>query len=446
MFGLAAVSCTIDPDATPNTPDIAVESSDSTTQGGDVRSSDGTQDSEGTSAGNQAGGGDTTGVTGSAGTAGTGADSGAATEGGGSQGSAGGTDTGTNTAMTTTTDTTSDTTTECAKVEANFTAVIPSIYVLVDRSGSMARAVDGTERPPAGQSRWEIVERTLVEEGAAADPDSGGVVYRMQSKAKFALATYTATGSTCPAMAYSESGAADELPKINNWEGVRDQLADGGPGGTTPSSEAIDWVWQKIKANNDPNRILVFASDGDPWYSGDQCIDYPFPDSVTATDNYARVVEVVREMHKEKIKTFVISVGAQTSVPGMDAVARAGVGVTSGMSPGDAGYPDNPNEGGSQTDRYFFSGTSSNLIEQAFESVITGARPCKFELEGKLNDQATSGEVKINGELKTFNDPDGWRINSPTEIELLGASCTQVRSDPDVELKVSFSCGVFQPG
>lgn len=445
LLGLAAMSCTINPDATPNQPEIATDQSDgATTDGGGVRSSDGTSpDTDGTATqatgGGQASGG-TQGETSGSGS-GSQSDTGAGTQ-GSSQGSS-------DTTATTGTDTTSssDTETECARVEANFTAVVPSIYVLVDRSGSMAWSLPGGGSSTDTVSRWNAVKTTLIEEADPAVPDSGGVVYRMQDKAKFALATYTSSESTCPIMHFSESGAADELPKLNNWSGVKARLDAAGPGGGTPSSEGIDWVWQKIKENNDPNRILVFASDGDPsYYEGTRCEGYSFSGNLGSFGRYARVVKVVEAMHAENIKTFVISVGDGASADRLDDVARAGVGVTDSMNPADAGYPSNPNKGASKSDDYFFAGTDAGKLQEAFESVIMGARPCKFELEGTLTSVGSSGEVKINGELKQLDDPNGWQINSMTEIELLGDSCEQIRSDPNVDLKVSFSCEVFQPG
>lgn len=444
ILGLAAMSCTITADITPNLGAAETEQSDDETgEESGVRSSDGTKDSGSDGTDETDGTGETK-------------DSGGATGDGSSTGDVSdpGVDTTASASLSSDetnmtsmgTVTTSDTTSECAKVEANFTAVIPSIYILVDRSGSMNWGVDGKKPVPAYQSRWEIVERTLVEEGDLLDPDSGGVVYRMQSKAKFALATYT-NNSKCPEMHYSETGATDYLPKLDNWSAVRNRLAAKGPGGGTPSSEAIDSVWRKMKASKDPNRILVFASDGDPSYgNGTGCPGYDFSPGVTASNPYHRVVEVVEEMYKDNIKTFVIMVGSAAQASGMDAIARAGLGVVPGMNEDDAGYPENPNEGEGKSARYFFAGTDAKKIESAFEAVITGARPCKFELEGRLSALGSTGEVLVNGNPKVLNDPDGWRINSLTEIELLGDACKEIRTDPNVDLKVSFSCEAFQPG
>lgn len=459
MFGLAAVSCTIDADVNSNPPEIAADQSDSASGGG-VRNTDGTTDGNGaltgTTDGNAGGGAGTD--TAAANSAG-GTDSAAASAGtdgtAGTQGGTDGTGSDTNTETMTTSDTSSDTTTACAKVEANFTAVIPTIYVLVDRSGSMKVGLPNMTTGVT-ESRWDVVKSTLVEEGDPADSATGGVVYRMQGKAKFALATYTSnglTGTNCPNMAFSEAGAMpNELPKLNNWAGVKAQLDAAGPSGGTPSSEAIDWVWKKIKESDDPNRILVFASDGDPSYgtSGgvqiEGCTDYSFSADVASYNRYDRVVKVVEAMHADKIKTFVISVGSGASAARLNEVALAGVGVTDSMNTSDPNYPENPNQGATVDDDYFFAGTDSGLIQKAFESVITGARPCKFELEGRLNALGSNGEVKINGVEKVLNDPNGWKINSVTEIELVGDACKQVRSDPNVDLKVSFSCDVFQPG
>jgi hypothetical protein len=44
-----------------------------------------------------------------------------------------------------------------------------------------------------------------------------------------------------------------------------------------------------------------------------------------------------------------------------------------------------------------------------------------------------------------YDDPNGWRVNSPTEIELLGDACALIQAG-DVDVQVEFTCHAILPG
>jgi hypothetical protein len=41
--------------------------------------------------------------------------------------------------------------------------------------------------------------------------------------------------------------------------------------------------------------------------------------------------------------------------------------------------------------------------------------------------------------------PDGWRLKDEKTVELIGPSCTNFLSNPDVMLRADFPCDVFVP-
>lgn len=471
VLGLSAVSCTIDAGENPATPKLGVDDGtdeqDTGTVGlrnssaapvGDTTGSEGSSasqpgvdtDSQGQSSQDSAG------VT--------------STDGPGETSTPGGQDTTTtaptsepgnnSSSSSTSMTTTEETTTECPNVKVEFTAVIPSIYLLVDYSGSMGFDINGGQNPASNvDTRWEIVQEALI-------GSPSGVVRRMQDKAKFAMSKFSApgqTGAECPTMTHALSGPAgmeNALPKLNNLPAIEQLFAaNSNPTGYTPSGESIYAMWQEMKKNPDPNKILVFASDGDPMYpgSGTNCplsalpdAISDFPESFRQQNKKDRVVSIVEDLYEDNISTFVISVGnGQSADPThLDLVAKAGVGVTSASNTTDPDYPANPVPGAAQQDNFFFPGTSSSELYGAFESIILGSRPCKFTLEGGTVEPGheSEGTVTINGEEKTYNDPNGWKVNNGTEIELLGTSCTTVRQDTNVQLDVEFSCEAFTPG
>jgi hypothetical protein len=44
----------------------------------------------------------------------------------------------------------------------------------------------------------------------------------------------------------------------------------------------------------------------------------------------------------------------------------------------------------------------------------------------------------------TYMGKDGWRLNSPSVLELLGSACETIKSG-DHDLKILFPCGVIVP-
>ncbi|HEX9621466.1 MAG TPA: hypothetical protein VF989_15085, partial [Polyangiaceae bacterium] len=68
-----------------------------------------------------------------------------------------------------------------------------------------------------------------------------------------------------------------------------------------------------------------------------------------------------------------------------------------------------------------------------------------LSLNGTVDaNNAASGQVALDGAPLSYEDANGWRLNSPTEIELLGDACEAIKHG-DHELDISFPCGVIVP-
>ncbi len=104
-----------------------------------------------------------------------------------------------------------------------------------------------------------------------------------------------------------------------------------------------------------------------------------------------------------------------------------------GWMPGD---PDAP----------FYVPSDADAMVAAFQEIINGARSCVLTLDGAiLPGQADQGTVTVNGVEIIFDDPNGWQVNSPTEIEILGTSCEAIQ-EGNVEITVEFTCDAIVPG
>jgi hypothetical protein len=54
--------------------------------------------------------------------------------------------------------------------------------------------------------------------------------------------------------------------------------------------------------------------------------------------------------------------------------------------------------------------------------------------------------VTINGMPVTFGDPNGWRLNNPSEVEFLGSACDLIKmNDGQVSIGIKFPCSSFDP-
>jgi hypothetical protein len=59
------------------------------------------------------------------------------------------------------------------------------------------------------------------------------------------------------------------------------------------------------------------------------------------------------------------------------------------------------------------------------------------------------GVVTLNNMLVPFDDPGapevGWRLKDPSTLELVGATCTTLKTTPNANLAARFPCGTIDP-
>jgi hypothetical protein len=76
-------------------------------------------------------------------------------------------------------------------------------------------------------------------------------------------------------------------------------------------------------------------------------------------------------------------------------------------------------------------------------STIAGVRSCVFDLQGRVKIDlklADTGDVQIDGVKVPFGGNDGYRLNSETQIELLGAACQRLRLPETKKVFIDFPC------
>lgn len=299
----------------------------------------------------------------------------------------------------------------CVELEVKFEPAIPNVVLLVDQSGSMDADLGG-DGP-----RWNVLRDALLN-------STDGIVTTLEDKVRFGLALYTGpegvgpnrrdpSGETCPLLTQVDVALNNRLAiateyKPNDWKWE------------TPTGESVDIVAAKLAEMDDEGpKVIVLATDGEP----DTCAE-PNPQRGQEAS-----IDAVERAHQSGITTFVISVGNDVGEEHLRQVANAGQGLAIDVD---------------QQVRYHLANNASELAA-AFDDIVNGVRSCELSLNGVVNEaDAATGRVALDGAELVYQAADGWRLNSPTELELTGAACETIKRG-DHELDISFPCGVIVP-
>lgn len=293
----------------------------------------------------------------------------------------------------------------CAGTSLNLDKQIPTVLLLVDQSGSMNASF-------AGSDRWQVLRSSLMNPAM-------GVVNTLQSQVRFGLALYSGVRNRpCPLITSVQ-------PALNNYGAIddaypvpTDSILD-----NTPTGESIDAASTLLQGVDElGQKVIVLATDGDP----DSC---DAPNSNGSNPPREMSLEAAQRAFQAGIFTFVISVAADADQNHLRELANVG-----------QGYPRND-----AMNRLYLANDQAQLAS-AFATIIEGVRSCAFALDGTVTDGGEAqGTVTLNGALLTLNDPNGWRLSSPSTIELTGTACETVKNEKSVSLNASFPCGIVIP-
>jgi len=301
----------------------------------------------------------------------------------------------------------------CVDMKVVFTPQIPTVVMLIDQSGSMKERFDTGER-------WNVLRDALIDVNT-------GIISTLQAKVRFGLALYTSDGGfgsgaqmkTCPMI-------TPVSPALNNYAAISAVYKPDDWKGDTPTGESVAAAVKILDAVTEEGpKAIVLATDGEP----DTCAD-PNPRSTQGLEAARKLsVTAVQAAFQKQITTFVISVGNEVGETHLRAVANAGQGLAADVD---------------QTNRFYRANNQSELAS-AFDTIVNGVRSCVLALNGTVDTaNASSGSVVLDGKALGFNDPNGWKLNSPTVVELQGDACKTIKNG-DHDLKISFPCGVIIP-
>lgn len=313
----------------------------------------------------------------------------------------------------------------CADLDLQLGRVTPTVSLIVDRSTSMdARFPPGA---PAGQTRWTTLKGALLDDG---------VIQPLQSEVVFGLTMFANPGNnnTCPDL--------ETVPfALNNYDAIDAVLRPAGMFSDTPTAETIASVAGIDTAGvvqpgglaaldtGGGGKVILLVTDGDPDFCLNPGANDPTgnpSDPAAARLAQQMTVDAVKNAFEAGIKTYVMGIGQDIGEAHQQEVANVGL-----------GYP----ETGGQQAPIFRPTGKQELIDQ-LKSVVTGARSCTFTLNGNVQPgREGEGTVSLNGVPLVLNDANGWKLNTPSEIELTGEACRTVQTVIDANLSVRFPCG-----
>jgi hypothetical protein len=300
----------------------------------------------------------------------------------------------------------------CAKQDRAITRVVPTIWLVVDGSGSMNEALSQSDATP----RWDALRSALLE-------PSTGIVSQLQHQVNWGMVMYDGplpdiardpnggTASSCPRVVVVE-------PKLENFGNIDSAYPMTPLGGSTPTDKALTSVSAQlpdaaaIMDQQSAPSIVVLATDGAP---NDFCAQSLFPSDVKP-----RVIEAVKQLHAAGTQVYVISLAGQDPMLTEHLAQVAAEGGT-GKAP--------------------FVVQNKDELLQTFREILGPTLSCKVELAGEVEvSRACQGKVNLNGIELACNAANGYRVESPHMLELLGRACETYKQDALALLHAEFPC------
>ncbi len=278
----------------------------------------------------------------------------------------------------------------CPAVHFTPKPVIPSIELLLDRSGSMS----GNDISP---NRYSALRTGLT--------GSAGAVTSTQAQVYFGAALFSGDQNPCLTLTGFTAPRA-----LNNAAVIDTLIGAHSPGGQTPTADAVTKVAQDFTTNPPPAGsppIILLATDGEPNSCSGDTNQQPSIDATTAA-------------FAAGIKTYIVGLAINTGY--LQKIANAGVGQTTGNAP------------------YYTANNPAQLVA-AFNSIISGAISCDLTINQAVNPStAPNAVVTLNGTALTYMTDWSLDANGMT-IHILGAACTTLKSTPNAVVDATFPCG-----
>ena len=305
----------------------------------------------------------------------------------------------------------------CVNLDVGFEGETPTVVVLVDQSASM------DEYFPLGQrrtTRWTVLRDALLDEAA-------GAVARVAMSVRLGLALYSshggsANGAVCPELI--------RVPiAMNNYDAIARAYRQASAAADTPTPESITAVAEQLASERGPRYILL-VTDGLPDTCADADANGDGVDPARQAAANRASIAAARAAYASGVGLIIVGVSPDIAESHLQDMANAGAGKDETLrGPGAA--------------RYFVAQDSQAKLAEQLTGILGSVRTCLFHLAGEVTrGHEADWTVTLDGVRLAPGDPDGYRLVSPRDLEIVGAACEKIKSDGRA-LSVSFPCDAF---
>jgi hypothetical protein len=369
----------------------------------------------------------------------------------------------------------------CQTADFKFVPQIPTVYLLVDRSGSMFHCLSSSNPvcPTQTDTSWYTL-KTAIE----------SVIKTLDSNVRFGFTTIWGTnpagsGGMCPSL---QATLTDSVPPaLNNAATITtkyDSLAWPTASGSStpgmkfesPASESIGNVAKALMADTDPGpKYIIFLTDGQPDYCDDSL-------AICAIDSVIYHLQVAQMAGINTIVFGVLTTQFDLPAGTLQAFANAGAGeptlapVASGQDVnafydqcnGNAGWAADLTASGKTKARGTSLGTYSTTmgttkpyqpsasdetqLTTQLSAALAGVKSCSFDLSdvgGKSikvdTTKLSSAVVKIQGTAIPLDATNGWNVDpsAPSTLVLSGNACKNWQTPNNNDINFAFPCSTI---
>jgi hypothetical protein len=347
----------------------------------------------------------------------------------------------------------------CQQKMLNFVPKTPTVFVLVDRSGSMFQVP-----PTGGSAPWEPLKMGALQ-----------VIQELQADVAFGWGAFTGyagqTPSQCPVFVSID-------PAVNNYSAISAQYQPlaalpNGEKAETPVGEALPLVQASLaKSTATGDKYILFVTDGEPDFCDDGEPNCPLDD----------VVYRLQGLQAQGINTIIFGLQNGNVPPEtLQAFANAGAGApvalpfASNMTPisamqtfydcqGVAGWKAEAtaagktgmdllgtylpmSTGGGTTKYYQPDPADQDALTTQLRSVLAGVKSCTFDLSDFTIDltQLSEASVSVQGQVVPLDMTNGWRMNTSSQLELVGDACANWKLPQNTTIDFNFPCDIVVP-
>jgi hypothetical protein len=372
----------------------------------------------------------------------------------------------------------------CQQGSYTFEPKIPTVYLVVDRSGSMFHCLTATQNVCANRAdtSWSQLKDAVEL-----------VITQLDAQVRFGFTTIFGTdpsnnrGGMCPLI---NGTLADNVPPaLNNaaaikakYDGlawpIESESSTSGKKFESPAMYAIQAATRALMADTTVgDKYIIFITDGQEDYCDDAL-------EICASDS---TVGALQAAFAASIRTIVFGLQTtQFNLPGavLDAFANAGAGEPTvasvptsldptaifdqcqGVMPWRAdltasGHPTtrgptsvvgtySPTAG--PTKPFKPNAADQNMLLTQLSTALAGVKSCTFDLNNingtaiKVDrNQLNKASIKVEGTIVPLdpNSANGWNMISDTTLELFGGACDAWR-DPDAKnIEFNFPCEII---